>query len=102
MECSILPCMESPISAALLSSEARNATTIAADLLRTLWQAGTPYIHWRMPWIGYEYWDPEKAGDERFLPADEQRELIGKAVGIFAKTFSSAAAVGLRSRLSRR
>ena len=22
------------------------------SLLRTLWQAGTPYIHWRMPWIG--------------------------------------------------
>ncbi len=32
-----------------------------ASLLRTLWQAGTPYIHWRMPWIGYEYWDPEQA-----------------------------------------
>jgi len=22
-----------------------------ADLLRTLWQTGTPYIYWRMPWI---------------------------------------------------
>ena len=36
-------------------------------LLRKLWQAGTPYIHWRMPWIGYEYWDPEKPEEERFL-----------------------------------
>ena len=42
-----------------------------------------------MPWIGYEYWDPEKAEDERFPPEEAQRELIGKAVGIFAKTFSS-------------
>ena len=29
-----------------------------ATLLHTLWNAATPYIHWRMPWIGYEYWDP--------------------------------------------
>jgi len=31
-------------------------------LLRTLWNVGVPYIHWRMPWIGFEYWDPEPAG----------------------------------------
>ncbi len=49
------------------------------NLLRTLWKAGTPYIHWRMPWIGYEYWDPEASPDDRFLPADTQRDLIGKA-----------------------
>jgi hypothetical protein len=30
-----------------------------SSLLHNLWKAGTPYIHWRMPWIGYEYWDPE-------------------------------------------
>jgi len=60
-----------------------------ADLLRTLWRAGTPYIHWRMPWIGYEYWDPEKPEDERFLSEEAQRELIGQAVGAFAKLFSS-------------
>jgi len=60
-----------------------------ATLLRTLWQAGTPYIHWRMPWIGYEYWDPEKPEDDCFLPAAEQREAIGHAVGLFAKMFSS-------------
>ncbi|HME32900.1 MAG TPA: hypothetical protein VKG65_09135 [Terriglobales bacterium] len=60
-----------------------------ADFLRMLWRAGTPYIHWRMPWIGYEYWDPEKPEDERFLPEEAQRELIGRAVGAFAKLFSS-------------
>jgi hypothetical protein len=72
-----------------------------ADLLRLLWQAGTPYIHWRMPWIGYEYWDPEKPEDERFLCAEAQRDLIGQAVGAFAKMFSivprSACAPGYRA-----
>jgi hypothetical protein len=72
-----------------------------SDLLRTLWQAGTPYIHWRMPWIGYEYWDPEKLEEERFLSTRVQRELIGQAVGKFAKMFStlpgSACAPGYRA-----
>lgn len=72
-----------------------------AQLLRTLWKAGTPYIHWRMPWVGYEYWDPEASSDDRFLPADTQRDLIGKAVGDFAKLFStlprSACAPGYRA-----
>ena len=70
-------------------------------LLRTLWQAGTPYIHWRMPWIGYEYWDPEQPNDEQFLSAEEQRALIGQTVGGFAKLFStlprSACAPGYRA-----
>ena len=72
-----------------------------ARLLRTYWQAGTPYIHWRMPWIGYEYWDPEKAQDEGFLPAETQTQLIGQAVGGVAKVFSalpkSACAPGYRA-----
>ena len=72
-----------------------------AQLLRTLWHAGTPYIHWRMPWIGYEYWDPEKPADERFLTEEVQRELIGQTVGAFAKVFalvpSSACAPGYRA-----
>lgn len=71
------------------------------NLLQTLWKAGTPYIHWRMPWIGYEYWNPEASPDDRFLPADTQRDLIGKAVGDFAKLFStlprSACAPGYRA-----
>ena len=72
-----------------------------AALLRTFWQAGTSYIHWRMPWIGYEYWDAEKAEDERMLAADTQRTLIGQTVGAFAKMFStlprSACAPGYRA-----
>jgi hypothetical protein len=70
-------------------------------LLRKLWHAGTPYIHWRMPWIGYEYWDPEAAPDDQFLPATTQRDLIGEAVGGFVKLFStlprSACAPGYRA-----
>lgn len=72
-----------------------------AGLLRVLWQAGTPYIHWRMHWIGYEYWDPAQAEDERFLPRDLQRELIGWAVGEFTRMFLklpvSACAPGYRA-----
>ena len=56
--------------------------------LRTFWAAGTPYIYWRMPWIGYEYWDPDTS-DEQFLPESTQKELIGQAVGAFAKFFGS-------------
>jgi hypothetical protein len=78
-----------------------NAGGDRAGLLHALWQAGTPYIHWRMPWIGYEYWDPEKPEDERFLSAEEQNELIGQTVGAFAKCFStlprSACAPGYRA-----
>jgi hypothetical protein len=72
-----------------------------AKFLRTLWRAGTPYIHWRMPWIGYEYWDPEQPEDERFLAASVQRESIGQTVGAFAKVFAalprSACAPGYRA-----
>ena len=70
-------------------------------LLQTLWKAGTPYIHWRMPWIGYEYWDSEAGAADRFLLAARQRDLIGEAVGAFAKLFStlprSACAPGYRA-----
>jgi hypothetical protein len=70
-------------------------------LLRILWQSGTPYIHWRMPWIGYEYWDPEQSESDRFLPLSTQRNLIGNAVGAFAKLFTalphSACAPGYRA-----
>ncbi len=58
-------------------------------LLEKLWSAGTPYIHWRMPWIGYEYWDPEKPEDDRFLSPKLQTELIGETIGLFAKLLSS-------------
>jgi len=72
-----------------------------AEFLRALWRAGTPYIHWRMPWIGFEYWDPEQPVVERFLPAAIQQESIGQAVGLFSKLFSmvpkSACAPGYRA-----
>lgn len=72
-----------------------------STLVRNLWRAGTPYIHWRMPWIGYEYWDPEKSENERFLPRQAQRDLVGQAVGAFAKLFAtlprSACAPGYRA-----
>jgi hypothetical protein len=59
------------------------------SLLRTLWQAETPYIYWRMPWIGYEYCNPEppRAG---FLPAETQQELITAAAESFTKFFATA------------
>lgn len=70
-------------------------------LLCDLWNASTPYIHWRMPWIGYEYWNPGEAENRRFLSAEKQCQLIGAAVGGFAKLFStlphSACAPGYRA-----
>ena len=72
-----------------------------ASRITALWKAGTPYIHWRMPWIGYEYWNPEEAEDERFLSAEMQATAIGAAVGDFARFFStlpkSACAPGYRA-----
>jgi hypothetical protein len=59
------------------------------DLLRTLWRSGTPYIHWRMPWVGYEYWDPEKGSEELFLDLATQQALIGQTVGFFTRLISS-------------
>ncbi len=57
------------------------------DLVRTLWKAETPYIQWRMSWIGYEYWNPgkPKAG---FLPIEDQQKLIRHAAEAFARLFS--------------
>jgi hypothetical protein len=60
-------------------------------LLRALWKAGVPYIHWRMPWIGFEYWDRERPEKERFLCSRAQEEIIGFAVDSFAEFFSASA-----------
>ena len=71
-----------------------------ARLLRLLWEAETPYIYWRMPWIGYEYWNPEKprAG---FLSAERQQDLIQRACQEFSALFgtrpASACAPGYRA-----
>lgn len=71
-----------------------------ADLLRTLWKAETPYVYWRMPWIGYEYLNPEKP-QAGFLPQDKQMALIREAAEVFNQFFSmapvSACAPGYRA-----
>jgi len=77
-----------------------------SELLRKLWRAQTPYIHWRMPWVGYEYWDPELKPARRFLPGDEQRVAIKRAVDIFREMFGvnplSACAPGYRANADSR
>jgi hypothetical protein len=71
-----------------------------AQLLHTFWKAETPYIYWRMPWIGYEYWNPERphAG---FLSAELQTVQIEKARACFSAFFGnlpiSACAPGYRA-----
>lgn len=71
------------------------------ELLRTLWASGTPYIHWRMPWVGYEYWDPERAAAERFISEEDQERWIGLAAQLFRSLFGhsavSACAPGYRA-----
>jgi hypothetical protein len=59
-----------------------------ADLLRLFWEAETPYIYWRMPWVGYEYWNPEKprAG---FLSRDIQRVQMSKSHECFTALFGT-------------
>ncbi len=59
------------------------------QLLQTLWRAGTPYIHWRMPWVGYEYWDPALPPAERFLSLADQRAAIRRAAEIYRAFFAS-------------
>jgi len=71
------------------------ARALAADhergaLLRTLWKSETPYIHWRMPWVGYEYWNPEKPPAERFIAESEQQRWIEWAAKLFRAFFGEA------------
>ncbi|MFZ1917426.1 MAG: hypothetical protein WAU58_07630 [Terriglobales bacterium] len=72
-----------------------------SQLLQMLWQAGTPYVHWRMPWVGYEYWDPALPPDERFLSLADQRAAIHRAAEIYRALFAaiplSACAPGYRA-----
>jgi len=71
------------------------------DLLRTLWKAGVPYIHWRMPWIGFEYSAPGENGRESFLSSEIQEPMIADAAKNFREFFSqssrSACAPGYRA-----
>jgi hypothetical protein len=70
-------------------------------LLRLLWNSGVPYIHWRMPWVGFEYWDSEQSGEEAFLNSARQESLIDSAVEAFLAFFlkrpASACAPGYRA-----
>ena len=65
------------------------AGTERAQFLQTLWKAQTPYIFWRMPWIGYEYWDPERPAEARHLPADLQWAMVSEGVRHFQSMFGS-------------
>ena len=69
------------------------------ELLRTLLRADTPYIYWRMPWIGFEYWDRDDRN--QFLRAEAQLKLIQEAAQGFKQLFGvgprSACAPGYRA-----
>ena len=69
--------------------------------LHTMWRAQTPYIHWRMPWIGYEFWDPALDAKCRFLSIAAQRSSISHAAAIYRNFFAtstmSACAPGYRA-----
>jgi hypothetical protein len=77
-----------------------------SQLVKKLWHAQTPYIHWRMPWIGYEYWDAELRPVRRFLTVDDQRAAIQRAARIFRELFAtgpfSACAPGYRANADSR
>jgi hypothetical protein len=59
-----------------------------AQLLQLLWEAETPYIYWRMPWIGYEHWNPEgpRAG---YLRPELQELQVRKARECFLALFGA-------------
>ncbi|HZR65583.1 MAG TPA: hypothetical protein VFA85_10575 [Terriglobales bacterium] len=59
-----------------------------ADLLRKFWRAETPYVYWRMPWVGYEYWNPERP-HRGFLSAELQELQIRKAAACFSAMFGT-------------
>jgi hypothetical protein len=83
------------VTRALLANDER------AALLRTLWQAETPYIFHLMPWIGYEYWDGERPPQERQLDGTQQMDLVRQGCDNFSQFLGawpvSACAPGYRS-----
>lgn len=62
-----------------------------ARMLHLLWDTETPYIHWRMPWVGYEYRNPERPR-EGFLSFVNQSRLIRKAQSNFVDLFGASPA----------
>ena len=81
-------------SRSVLGLEQREAK---AELLQKLWEAETPYIYSRMPWIGYENY----TSDGRFLPGHDQMAAIKRAADNFQEAFGfrafSACAPGYRA-----
>jgi hypothetical protein len=110
----LFPAYREGISAGILSPAMHGATHFCplsaerylsdpgerGNLLRAFWNAGVPYIHWRMPWIGFEYADPVN-GHEEFLISSSQESLVADAVAKFCRLFSttprSACAPGYRA-----
>lgn len=72
-----------------------------ADLLRVFWNAGTPYIYSRMPWIGFEFWNPLAPPRQRMLPSRQQFDSVDQGTAQFVQMFGahafSACAPGYRS-----
>jgi len=60
-----------------------------AKLLRLLWEEDTPFIYWRMPWVGYEYWHPEEP-HPGFLAAVEQQALVRRGYELFLALFRTS------------
>ncbi len=85
---------------ALAAKNALRGNSERRALLRKLWATETPYIYWRMPWIGYEYNNPEWP-ERGFLSAESQTELIVEAANEFEAFFGhraeSACAPGYRA-----
>lgn len=71
-----------------------------AQMLRLLWEEDTPCIHWRMPWIGYEFWNPEASGAGS-VEGETPNVLVRRACELFSALFgaqpTSACAPGYRS-----
>lgn len=76
-----------------------------AQLLRLLWEAESPYIYWRMPWIGYEHWNPEGSRNG-YLRPELQSLQVRKArecfVALFGTEPRSACAPGYYANLDTR
>ena len=79
-------------------AERIHAKDDASKLLQMLWRAETSYIYWRMPWIGYEYWNPKR---REFSATREQEALVQEGAELFSKMFNtmplSACAPGYRA-----
>jgi hypothetical protein len=74
----------------VLAGRGERAESIRNELIWKMWSAQTPYIYWRMPWIGYEYWDPAMEPERRFLSLDEQHPVISRAAEIYRTLFAAA------------